>query len=107
MTAGRRSRHPFAARCPGLERRRKRALDGKTEVVHTFGWYNRKMIADTQAKGATPIVLSPTIRNVWRDGQIERGSGRYGQWSAEVAKRAGVQFIDVSQLVADKFQPMS
>ena len=28
------------------------------EVVHTYGWYLRKMIADAKAKGATPIVLS-------------------------------------------------
>ena len=28
-------------------------LTGKHEVVHTFGWYMRKMIAETKAKGAT------------------------------------------------------
>ncbi len=27
----------------------------KREVVHTFGWYMSKYIADTRAKGATPI----------------------------------------------------
>src|SRR3954468_14157946 len=36
-------------------------LTKKHEVVHTFGWYMRKMIADTKAKGATPIVLSLTV----------------------------------------------
>src|ERR1044071_6140253 len=29
----------------------------KYESVHTFGWYMRKYVADTKAKGATPIVL--------------------------------------------------
>ena len=74
------------------------------EVVHTFGWYMRKMIAETKAKGATPIVLSLSVRNLWRDGQIERGSGRYGAWSAQLAREAGVRFIDLTNLVADSLQ---
>jgi lysophospholipase L1-like esterase len=76
------------------------------EVVHTFGWYMRKMIADVKEKGATPIVLSPTVRNVWKDGKVERGPGQYRQWSAELAKGARVQFINVTDLIADKFDAM-
>ena len=60
-------------------------LTKRHEVVHTFGWYLRKMIADTKAKGAVPIVLSLTVRNIWKDGHVERGSGHFGQWAAEVA----------------------
>jgi lysophospholipase L1-like esterase len=102
---------PLRARgtIPGLGEETKEidnVLTHKHEVVHTFGWYIRKMIADTKAKGATPIVLSLTVRDIWKDGHIERGSGQYGQWSAEVAKAAGVQFIDLTNLVADKFEPM-
>jgi len=74
------------------------------EVVHSFGWYMRKMIAETKAKGATPIVLSLSVRNLWKDGQIERGSGRYGTWSAQLAREAGVKFIDLTNLVADSLQ---
>jgi lysophospholipase L1-like esterase len=74
------------------------------EVVHSFGWYMRKMIAETKAKGATPIVLSLSVRNLWKDGQIERGSGRYGAWSAQLAREAGVRFIDLTNLVADSLQ---
>ena len=59
--------------------------NGKQEVVHTFGWYLRKFIAETKAKGATPIVLSLTARNIWANGRVERGSGSFGRWSAEVA----------------------
>jgi lysophospholipase L1-like esterase len=73
------------------------------EIVHTFGWYLRKMITDTKAKGATPVVLSLTIRNVWKDGKIERTS-RYSRWSAEVAAAAGVAFFDLSTAVADQFE---
>ncbi|HXR07362.1 MAG TPA: GDSL-type esterase/lipase family protein, partial [Candidatus Acidoferrum sp.] len=45
-------------------------LTKKHEVVHTYGWYLRKMIADTKAKGAVPIVLGLTIRNIWKDGKV-------------------------------------
>src|ERR1044071_4880759 len=72
------------------------------EVVHTYGWYLRKMIADTKAKGAIPIVLSLTVRNIWKDGRVERGSGKFGQWANEVAASQNVMFIDVTKLIADK-----
>ena len=78
----------------------------KHEVVHTYGWYLRKMIADAKARGAAPILLGLTIRNVWRDGKVERAYGRYNQWAADVAKAAGVPFLDVTDLVADKFEAM-
>jgi lysophospholipase L1-like esterase len=76
------------------------------ETVRTFGWYMRKMIADVKAKGASPIVLSLTVRNRWTDGKIERGSGRYSQWSSEIAKAAAVPFIDLTNLVADEFEKL-
>jgi lysophospholipase L1-like esterase len=78
----------------------------RREVVRSFGWYVRRMIADTKARGATPIVLSLSVRDVWRDGRVERGPGRYGEWSAELAREAGVPFVDLSNLVADRFQAM-
>ncbi len=81
-------------------------LTKKHEVVHTYGWYMRKMIADTRAKGATLIVLSLTVRNIWKDGHVERGPGKFGQWAAEVAKSQHVAFIDVTTLVADKYEEL-
>jgi len=81
-------------------------LTKKHEVVHSFGWYMRKMTADTKARGATPIVLSLSVRNIWTNGQIERGSGRYSLWAQQIAKASGVQFIDLTNLVADQFQAM-
>ncbi len=79
-------------------------LTKKHEVVHTYGWYVRKMIADTKAKGATPILLSLTIRNIWKDGHIERGPGNYRQWDRTIAGAAGITFIDLSRLIADEYQ---
>jgi len=76
------------------------------EVVHTFGWYIRKMIADTKAKGATPIVVSLTVRNRWTDGKIEVGNGPYREWDREIAAKAGVWFVDLTKIVSDKYQRM-
>lgn len=76
----------------------------KHEVVHTFGWYLRRMIADVRARGATPIVLSPTVRNIWADGRVEDGPGAFGGWSREVADAAGVSFLDLSRMIADEYQ---
>ena len=81
-------------------------LTKKHEVVHTFGWYVRKMIADTKAKGATPIVMSLTVRNIWKDGRVERGPGKYGEWAAEIAKSQKVSFIDLTKLIADRYEAM-
>ena len=80
--------------------------DGTREVVHTFGWYNRRFIADVKAKGATPIILSVTVRNIWKDGRVERGSGKFRQWAEELARAEGVQFVDVTGLVADKYEAL-
>jgi len=79
-------------------------LTKEHEVVHTYGWYLRKMIADTKAKGAIPIVLSLTVRNIWKDGRVERGSGKFGQWANEVATSQHVMFVDVTKRIADKYE---
>jgi len=80
--------------------------NGKKETVHTYGWYLRKFIADTKAKGATPVVLSLTVRNIWKDGKVERGSGKFGQWAAEVARSQDVAFLDLTTIVADKYEEL-
>ncbi len=81
-------------------------ITGKPETVHTFGWYVRKMIADVKAKGASPIILSLTVRNLWKDGKVERGSGRYRAWDRELARNAGIPFIDLTRLIADQYQTL-
>ncbi len=80
--------------------------DGHKETVYTFGHYMRQFIAETKTKGATPIVLSLTVRNIWKDGAVERGPGKYSQWSAELAKTAGVQFLDVNNAIAERYEKM-
>jgi len=93
---------------PGLgeETREVTMPDERKEVVHTFGWYNRKFISDVKAKGATPILLSLTVRNIWKEGKVERGSGRFRQWAEELARAEGVQFVDVTNIVADRYEAL-
>ena len=52
-------------------------------------------------KGATPILLSLTPRNKWKDGKIERRNDTYGKWYREVAAETGVDFVDVHNISAD------
>jgi lysophospholipase L1-like esterase len=81
-------------------------LTKKHEVVHTYGWYMRRMIAETKAKGAVPIVFSLTVRNIWKEGRIERGSGKFGQWAEEVAKSQNAEFIDLTTIIADRYEEL-
>lgn len=90
----------------GEETQEVTTADGAKEVVHAYGWYLRKMVADAKAKGATPIVLSLTVRNLWKDGRVERGSGQFGAWVADVAKAQGVAFVDLTNIVADQYDTM-
>ena len=93
---------------PGLGEETKEVTkpDGTKEVVHTFGWYNRKFIADVTRKGATPVILSLTVRNIWKEGRVERGSGRFREWAEELARAGGVRFVDVTTVVADKYEAL-
>ena len=84
--------------------------DGHTETVHTYGWYMRKYIADTRAKHATPILLSLTIRNIWKpdaDGKprIERDMG-YDADIRQLATDQHVAFIDMATVEADRLEAL-
>jgi lysophospholipase L1-like esterase len=81
--------------------------DGKTKsVVHSYGWYLRKYIADTKAKGATPIVCSLIPRNDWTDGKVRRAGASYGGWAKEAAKQGEALFIDLNSLIADRYDKL-
>ncbi len=83
-----------------------------------------KQIADIQAKGAIPIVLTLTIRDKWINGKIERDPAqtpipegasttadnrqkeptRYSIWSAEIAKAGHLPLLDVHNMIADRYE---
>ena len=77
---------------------------GKNQVIYTFGWYLRKFIMDVKEKGATPIVLSHTPRNKWKENKIERNTASFGKWTREAAEATGAYFIDLNKLTADKLE---
>jgi lysophospholipase L1-like esterase len=79
-------------------------LTKKHETVHTYGWYMRKYIVDTKAKGATPIVCSLVARNIWKDGKVERATSSYASWAKEVAEKEAVAYIDLNDLVAAHYE---
>jgi len=79
-------------------------LTKKPELVHSFGWYVRKMISDVRAKKATPILLSITVRNEWREGKVERTNGPWSAFAAELGKTENVAFIDLTTLIADDYE---
>lgn len=79
-------------------------LTKQQEFVHSFGWYMRRYIADTKAKGAVPIVLSLVARNIFKDGKVERGSASYGKWARESAAAGEALFIDLNELTARRYE---
>ncbi len=83
-----------------------RKTDGQPETVRSFGWYLRKYIADTKAKGATPIVLSLIPRNIWKDGKIGRATDSHGGWAKQAAEQSGALFIDFNALLADRYESL-
>jgi lysophospholipase L1-like esterase len=79
--------------------------NGSTEVVHTYGWYLRKYIADARAKGATPILLTLTVRNIWTAGRIERDMGYRAEIFA-VGEETKTPVADMSEIAANEFEAM-
>jgi lysophospholipase L1-like esterase len=80
--------------------------NGQKEIVHTYGWYMRKYIADTRAKGATPIIASsvPHLpRAVVAEGQVETNFRQVG-WAEEVAKAENAIFIHVNKGVLGHYK---
>lgn len=78
----------------------------KQETVYTYGWYMRKYIRDAKAKGAIPVVCSPIPRNQWKDGKVIRSKDSYAGWAMQVAKEEGAYFIDLNNLVSEKYEQL-
>jgi rhamnogalacturonan acetylesterase len=76
----------------------------KKEVVHTYGWYLRKYVADAKAKGMTPILLSPVPRcprEKVEPGAVENNP--YVGWAADVVAAEKVSFINLNKLVMARY----
>jgi rhamnogalacturonan acetylesterase len=90
----------------GDEAEERAGRSGQTEGVHSYGWYIRRYIADTKAKGAIPIVCSLIPRNDWTGGKVNRATGSYATWAEEAAKQGGAFFIDLNAIIADHYDKL-
>jgi lysophospholipase L1-like esterase len=82
-------------------------MNGKTETVHTFGWYLRQFVVETRERGATPIICSLTPRKNWTsDGHFRRNNTAHAAWAAEVAKDCNVSFVDLYELIARRYESL-
>jgi rhamnogalacturonan acetylesterase len=78
----------------------------KHEVVYTYGYYMRKYVRDTKAKGAVPIICSLVPRDQWKDGKVNRSKDSYAGWTEQIAKEEGAYFIDLNDIVATKYEAL-
>jgi lysophospholipase L1-like esterase len=76
----------------------------KHEVVHSYGWYMRRYVADARSRGAKPVICSPVPRKIWKEGRIARD--QYARWAEEVAKAEKVGFIDLNEIIARQYEAM-
>jgi lysophospholipase L1-like esterase len=81
-------------------------LTGKPETVHSYGWYLRRFIAEAKAAGAKVIVVSPVPKRGFVDGRARRDGGGYAVLAEEIARQSGVSYLNLSALVASKYDAM-
>lgn len=84
--------------------------DGRTDTVHTYGWYMRKYITDSRARHSVPILLTLTIRNIWTAGpdgrqHIERDMG-YDAELRQLAASEHVPLVDMADVEADRLEAL-
>ncbi len=80
-------------------------LTGTIETVHTYGWYVRKYVAEARDKGVTPILLTLTIRNIWKESHIERDMG-YTAYIHQLSEELHVPIADMATLEADYLESL-
>jgi rhamnogalacturonan acetylesterase len=76
------------------------------ETVHSYGWYLDRYVTDAKAKGASPIVLSPIPRNIWKGDKVARSTTDYGLWAKQIAAKENVPFIDLNGIIADRYDAL-
>ncbi len=100
--------------------------------VHTFGWYIRKFAGDVRSKGATPIISTTAVRNIWSnpnatfkdstivgkndaynpaDDRVERSMGQpldngMSFWARQVCRQQKIAFIDHCEATAELYEKM-
>ncbi|TID14388.1 rhamnogalacturonan acetylesterase [Venturia nashicola] len=99
-------RYGGRATLPGLGMETKSVKTGTgTEVVHTFGWYLRTMIADVEKKQAIPIVSGMVPRNNWVGGKLTTVRP-FTETARQVAAAAKLVFVDHTKFSATALQKL-
>ena len=75
----------------------------QVEEVHSYGWYEKQMIAEARAKGATPLVCSLIPRNKWKEGRAARNASDYAGWAGQVAASENVPFLNINEIIARQY----
>jgi len=74
---------------------------GRQEIVHTFGWYLKRLIKLSKDKGITLFLLSAPSRNDFREGMHHRSvSPKYARIMREIALTNQVNFMDFNELTS-------
>jgi lysophospholipase L1-like esterase len=76
------------------------------EEVHSFGWYEKTLIAEARAKGATPMVCSLIPHNSWKDGRAVRNKSDYAGWAGQVAASENAPFLDINEIIARQYDAL-
>ena len=76
------------------------------EVVHSFGWYEKRIITETRAKGATPMICSLIPRNTWRNGSAARNKNDYAGWAEQAAQSEKAPFLDINEIIARQYDAL-
>lgn len=75
------------------------------EVVHSYGWYLRKIVTDAKEKGAVMgLICSPIPRNSWQNGK--QNPSKYNSIAEAAAKQVGAAYIDLNERVIKKYAPL-
>ena len=81
-------------------------LTKKHEIVHSYGWYIRKVVREAKSKGAIPIVCSSIPRNDWKEGKVPRNNKSYGLWARQIAEQEKVTFIELNDNMAIEMEKL-
>lgn len=67
-------------------------------TIYDFKQNLKRFIAETRAKGATPILLTPVTRRTFTNGKLIDSHGAYSEAAREVAQEEKVSFIDAHRI---------
>ena len=80
-------------------------LDGKKEIVHSFGWYMRKYGNDVRERGASMIFCSMVPHKDWDGTHIVRKEReKWVLWTANAATATHAAYIDLNEIIALEFE---